>query len=844
MPNDDKNPLPNDIPKKSPPHEEAGKNWNWKPDDESLGVNPATKSEFDNENIWYEKGYTDEEGKRSYVGKHTDHKYPHISIHGKSGTLKAKDGYLYRLFNCTITELSAEGMAIVYCRDCKIDKLTGTAPEAKARFHFTNCEIKDVKDVTNYHMFFDRETKFKSPNGNSQFSNITDSSLIIYSKPEWKLTGKKHMENFTDCNIVVSGPSVIHNVGSAAMHSNLLNCNYVAMGQWLATGGKSGCTSESGPKVFDTLENCDFINLNTKINNPEVSAGMYMGMKECNVTNIMPNFVVHTGFFNGEKCNVSSVGGTYEDCDVIHFHIKESTACCVNTDIIGAPGAGSMLQVGVSDDSSLVVAGGKVDVEDNAAPVFAAKNCSMRFYDCEKVKQNGNPDLFANIENCITRVFFCEEVRSVHERVWNEKKNCRVDAVGNKAIKADDSDIGVMGENCVLKLKYNKECIAKLKIAHLKDNSSYYSERNGPMTSLEDKCILVENESHANIVKDKKYLSQSGEHIVQVKGRSRFKSLKTWYKGDASLYGLKIEDESIVELEYDKVESAVHVVKIDESKLFSKWQEFIAHEHLGIIGATSYIDIMEGYIQTVGEEFTLGQCQGTIKDVDLLGTKEIIFNGKNSFFIYDQLTKYIYMASEDKVECEKLEVLNDVLGADCIFKVRDGSILGQLSLASKEAWLHSLDVNGTTSIDADLCKVIGCNLKSTSITGGLLFIGGTTALTTALTSKLGLLSDSSFTSLSTSGVYIMSNINAASVSAKGLVFYDEVSGPQLSLPYKKGVYSSDNLDIYAEENIKLWAIAGDVWTQAGMNIKELAGMNIEEIAGVLASTKATIITHN
>ena len=49
MSNSDKNPFPSDIPKKSPPHKEAGKNWNWNPEDESLGINPSTKSEFDDE---------------------------------------------------------------------------------------------------------------------------------------------------------------------------------------------------------------------------------------------------------------------------------------------------------------------------------------------------------------------------------------------------------------------------------------------------------------------------------------------------------------------------------------------------------------------------------------------------------------------------------------------------------------------------------------------------------------------------------------------------------------------------------------------------------------------------
>ena len=838
MPNDDKNPFPSDIPKKKPPHPEEGKDWNWEPSDESLGVNPATKSEFDNENIWPDP---------SYGGKHTEHTYPHISIHGKSGTLKAKDGYLYRLFNCTISELSVEGgMTIVYCRDCQIDKLTGSGNHA--RFHFTNCKVKDVENVSNCNMIFDRNTTFISPSGSAQFSNISNSSLVIYSKPDWKLTGKKHMENFTDCNVVVSGPASLHNIGSEAMHKNFMDCNYVAMGQWLATSAKSGC-SGGGVKLFDTLKNCDFINVNCKINNPDSGGGMYVGMKDCNITNIQTDTVVHADFFAGERCNVSAIGGKWEDCDVIHFHIKESTACCINTELLGEPGKGSMLEEGVSDDSSLVVAGGKLDVLDDAAPVFAAKNCSMRFYDCEMVKQKGTFDLFANVENCITRLFHCDLIQSVHERVFNEQKDCRVDIVGNKEIKADDSDIAVMGENCVIMAKYNinpddpTSMIAKKKLFHLTNKSALFTQRNGIMKAEEDEAITIANESHVNLNQDEKIYSESGDNIVSVDGRSRLVSYRSNMVGDSSTWGLKISGDSIVELEYDKVDSNINVVKIDDSKLFSKWQEFIAQEHLGIVGGTSYVDIMEGSIKTHGEEFTLGECEGTIKDVLLLGTREIFFKGKNSFFIYDQDADYIYMEAEDTIECEKLDIAENVKGKDCIFKVRDGKIDGDLIISNKEAWLHNLTVGGATDIEASICKIFGGTFEGISVTGSMLQTGGNSFESADYSSKLGLICDDAYDALSLDGVYILSALDVSEVKAKGLVFYmEDYDG--LSTPYKKGVYSSDDLDIFAEDNVYITAVTGNIDSEAGTDITETAGGDIVEEADGTASTDAEEITHN
>jgi hypothetical protein len=838
MPNDDRNPFPDDIPKKKPPHEEAGQEWKWDTSDESKGVNPSTKSEFDNENIWYEAGYTDEDNKRSYTGKHTEHEYPHISIHGKSGTLKVKHGYMYRLFDCTITEMTIEGAAIVYCRDCKIDKVTGSSSEGYARVHFTNCEVKDIDTVTKCKMVFDRDTIFKPPAGSAQFNSLNDCGVSIFSKPEWTLSNAKQMSGLTNCDIMVSGPSCIHQNSAQAMIENLSNSNFAALGQWLATAGKSGCTQEAGNKIFSGVIDSNILTVNTKINNPDVGGALCEGMSNSNFTSIDPEYVVHATFFAGADSNTASIGGSYENCDIINFHMTDSTSCCVNTELTGAPGVGSMLEVGASDGSSFVMAGGKLDVEDNAAPVFSAKDCSMRFYDCEKVKQKGTTDLFANQENCLTRLFHCDEIRSIHERVFNEKNKCRVDIVGNKEIKADDSDIAQLTDNCALLAKYNETMLAKQKICALSDSSAFFTERNGEMTAQEGEAITASDTCNISLNQDEKIVSEENQYVVTLTDKCKIRSRKGNIEGEESLYCITMAQDSEMLSEYDTIKSKHHAILMSDSKMDMRFPD-VDVGHDGYHAGTSYIDVMEGRIKTKGEEFVLSECEGTIKHVNLEGEKTIQMNGKNSFYTFNQTTRYIEMASKDKLECEKMTNLIDITGTDCIFKVREGTCEGNLSINSKrtETWLHNLTVNGSTTINANLCKLFGCNFKALSVTGGQLQTGGNSALGTSYTSDLGLLSDDTYTSLSCTGNYIMNNIGGGSISVDGLAFY--LNCPDvLSLPYKKGVYSSDDLDIYAVNNIKMWATTGKVEIQAAMNIESTAGMSIKEEAGISIEEKA------
>jgi hypothetical protein len=629
------------------------------------------------------------------------------------------------------------------------------------------------------------------------------------------------------------------------MHNDFKKCNYVTMGQWLATTAKSGC-SGGGVKVFQKVEECNFLMVDTKLNNPDAGGGMFVGMKKTNVTAIDPEFVVHADFFSGEESNVAAVGGKWENCDVIHFHIKDSTACCVNTEITGSPGTGSMLEEGVSDNSSFVMAGGKLEVEDNAAPVFAAKDCSMRFYDCELVKQKGTTDLFANKENCITRLFACEEIRSIHERVFNEKNKCRVDLVGNVKVKADDSDIAVMTDNCALLVKYNDKFEAKQKVFHIKDNSALFTERNGPLEADEGEALTIEDTCNVSLNQDETLVSKQNKYAVTMKKDSILKSRKSLLEGKDSQYCLKITEGSEMLSEYDTIKSKHHAIQMADSKMDMRFPD-VDVDHDGYHAGTSFIDVMEGRIKTKGEEFVLSECEGTIKHVNLEGEKTIQLEGKNSFYTFNQTTRYIKMASKDKLECEKMTNLIDITGTDCIFKVREGTCEGDISINSKrtETWLHNLSVNGSTTIDANLCKLFGCSFKALSVKGSQLQTGGNSALGTTYESDLGLLSDDTYQSLSCTGNYIMNNIGGSSISVKGLAFYLKCPDT-LSEPYKKGVYSSDDLDLYAEDNIKMWANSGkieieaatDILSEAGMNIEEKAGMSIKEEASMSIESKA------
>jgi len=861
MPNSDKNPFPSDIPKKKPPHDEEGKKWKWDISDESLGVNPSTKSEFDNENIWYGAGYTDEDNKRSYTGKHLDHEYPHISIHGKSGTLKAKEGYMYRLYDCTISELIVEGTCMVYSRNCKVDKITGSGTTSKARLHFTDCEIKDVTGVSKCNMHFDGTTQFKEPDGSAQFNSISDSSITVTSTPEWTLSSSKQFNSISGSMVMVGGPSCIHQNSGQAMISGLSDSVFSSLGQWLATAEKSGCTQTAGNKIFSGVSDSHILTVNTKINNPDVGGALCEGMSKSTMTNIDGEFVIHATGYAGSESHTAHIGGKYEDCDVIHFHITDGSNCCINTELLGAPGAGSMMETGSSDRSSLVVAGGKIEVEDNAAPVFKATDCSMRFYDCETVHQEGSQDLSANDDNCISRYVHCDEIKSDIKKIWNEKKNCRVDVVGNKKIEALDDDMCKMSDNSVMTMKYN--CLddkvkAKKKLFHITDHSALSTERNGEMEADEEQALVAEEYANIKFNEDKTIYSKQHEHAFEIKDHSKIESRKGLLEGKDSLYCIVMEDKSEMLSEYDTIKSQHHAIQMTESKMDMRYPD-VDVKHDGYHGGQSFIDCLDGRIKCMGEEFTLSECEGTIKNTLLQGEKTLEFQGKNSFYCYNLITRYINMQAKDDIECEKMTNLIDITGSDCIFKVRFGTCEGDISISAKEAWLHALDVNGATTIEANICKMFGSNFKALTVTGGQLQTGQLTAQTTSYTSALGLLSSSTHTSLSCNGNYIMNEIGGGSISVNGLAYYQNCPDV-LSLPYKKGVYSSDNLDVYAVNNIKMWASSGkveieaalDILSKAGMSIKEEAGMSIEEKAGMnisetaggIASTMASRVIHN
>jgi len=851
MPNSDKNPFPSDIPKKKPPHDEAGRNWNWTPGDSSLGVNPATSSEFDNENTWYEEGYTDEAGKRSYPGKHLNHRFPHVSIHGKTGSLVGKAGYLYRLIDCTIEQLSAEGACIIYANGCTIQKITGaattcvcpscgyvgspsgsgcgTCPDcgstlsasttSKGRMHFTDCEIYDVENVNNYHMVFDGLTEFKTPQGSAQFNGVQNSSVMVFSSPAWDLAnGKSQMVNFDNCHVVVSGPAEVYNVLTDSMHSGFKDCTYVAMGQWFCSEARGGCTQPGSPWVtmFNGFEDCDIISMGVTINNPEWYAGMFKGMDTCNVVNINPNYVVHADFFQGESCNICVIGGTLDNCDVIHFHVKNSTACCINSTIKGEPGWGSILQSGTSDNSSLVVAGGQVDVDDGAAPVFAAKNCTMRFYDCTLVRQKGDQDLFANEEDCDVRLYCCDQIISVQKKTFNEKKDCRLNLFGNTRIEATDDDLAVMGDNCVMQAKYNTQLFAKKKVIHLTDDSGLITQRNELLQSQEDEVLTVTGQSHVRLNQDTKLLTSEGDVIVSVANNSRLSSYRTWMKGDMSTYGLQISSDSIVDLLRDKIESNNHVVSVSNSRFTTRYQQFLSSGSIGIIGSSSYIDALKGTIQTSDSEISLTNCEGTIKEVTLMGPGRIVLSSSKIYVVNQNATKVT---------------------------ATGGSI-----------FLTNVTLSDSLSASAvAVCRIASCSIQSASVSGGLLFSGLSSYQGVNFTASLGLVSGDSCGSMIVSGIYVLSNVQCSGISATGIVIHDNVSCDKLSFPAKRGVYGTGDLDFFAVDNVYITsetadiiaeALVGSIKEVAAQNIEEEAGRAISETAGTIASTDAPRIDHN
>ena len=592
MSNSDKNPYPSDIPKKSPPHKEEGQNWNWDPSDEDLGVNPATKVQFDDE--WISPRTVNEDG-RGYKGKHTEHKYPHISIHDKIGTLKGKSGYLYRLFNCTIEELSAEEGCIIYARDCVIEKITGSASASgmKSRMHFVDCEIYEVRNISNYNMFFDGQTEFKGvleKEHDAEFENISNSSITIYSTPAWDLgspptgtfgTHKQvytkdvaQMKNFNNCDIVVSGPEEIYNTLTDAMHSNFTNCHYLSINQWFCTEARGGCTQPKKPwvKVFDSFSNCDVVNLDVKINNPEWFCGMYTGMTGTKISNINPNFEVHSNFFKGDNCNIASIGGTFFNCDIVHYHVKNSTVTAIRTEHLGKPGDGSILEGGKSDNTSAVFADCIIEVTNESYPVFEATDCWIRFYDCSKIKQLGTTNLFKD-SDCTIRMFECGEISAKEMKVMEETR-CKIDAYKNEKFLAESDDCISIEDNSLMVVKNNINITGKKKAFDVKNNSSLFIRRN-------------------------KKIESETANAIEVSGQSKLRSNR----------------------------------------------DIIKAKLIGIKSASSFFDIFKGSIQADTAEISLTDTRGKITNVDLLSLEKIILVNSEYNFI-DQECNILDISTE------------------------------------------------------------------------------------------------------------------------------------------------------------------------------------------------------
>lgn len=154
-------------------------------------LNATIASQFDNR--W--------EDAAAYTGQSFDElKYPHVSVHGLTGTLVAKRGYLYRLYDCTVT-IQAEGGSVVYARDCTVVSVEGTATgSARAQIQLIDCSIASISCAFHNIVISGSATVLTSVTG------CTNTRLKVMNVP---LTpaGSLFTTN-TDCRFKIIGGSV------------------------------------------------------------------------------------------------------------------------------------------------------------------------------------------------------------------------------------------------------------------------------------------------------------------------------------------------------------------------------------------------------------------------------------------------------------------------------------------------------------------------------------------------------------------------------------------------------------------------------------------------------------
>lgn len=161
--------------------------------DDNEKLNEAINKEFDNK--WV--------ADRPYPGKFLEHKWAHVSIWDRTGSLTLKAGYFYRIFRCRIIELKAEQKAWATFIDCNIDLLTKLdeeccEPKDRAQMTFIHCRLPFVDNCKNYFMTFEGETYL------DEFKRIKCCEMHFKMTKKWICsTGINNLYKIDECKIIV-----------------------------------------------------------------------------------------------------------------------------------------------------------------------------------------------------------------------------------------------------------------------------------------------------------------------------------------------------------------------------------------------------------------------------------------------------------------------------------------------------------------------------------------------------------------------------------------------------------------------------------------------------------------
>lgn len=241
-------------------------------------LNENIRTQFDN------KWLTTETTKRNrpYPGKNLEHKYASVSLHNKTGKLTAKTGYFYRLYNCTVEELTTEAGSCVYLRDCTITKITGgTDGDSKARIFIVNSTAPLIEGVVNTSITSMGETTLEAVTG------ATNSDFTFYQTKAWS---GATVSSLTSTGVVIKSASI------EASGTLFDGCEK-------STITIHGTTVKTGADLINAFNEGTFSVFNSTV---ETGANLCNACTKSSLLSASNNYTIGAAMFIAEDCTVKS----------------------------------------------------------------------------------------------------------------------------------------------------------------------------------------------------------------------------------------------------------------------------------------------------------------------------------------------------------------------------------------------------------------------------------------------------------------------------------------------------------------------------------------------------------